>query len=153
MFIVPFCIGVLFNGILPVVRRTIGITFIFGYMVYFAVFELVAIPSMLHYVYNAFSYCTYIYLGISLFLALAGIVKAVYLLRKNGMDYLTLFPGETHATAHELLSPRSDPRMLKLNYSIESRIYWGIFFVLLLVQMVLSVVMSSFDGDDAYYVV
>ena len=69
------------------------------------------------------------------------------------MDYLTLFPGETHATAHELLSPRSDPRMLKLSYSVESRIYWGIFFTLLLVQMILAVVMSSFDGDDAYYVV
>ncbi|ADL33279.1 hypothetical protein bpr_I0533 [Butyrivibrio proteoclasticus B316] len=153
MFIVPFCIGVLLNGILPVVRRTVGITFIFGYVVYFAVFELVAIPCMLHYVYNAFSYCTYIYLVISLLLALAGIVKAVYLLRKHGMDYLTLFPGETHATAHELLSPRSDPRMLKLSYSVESRIYWGIFFTLLLVQMILAVVMSSFDGDDAYYVV
>ncbi len=122
-------------------------------MVYFAVFEVIAIPCMLHYVYNAFTYCTRFYLGISLALAVAGIVKAVILLKKEGFDYLTLFPGETHATAHELLSPRSDPRMLKLSYSLESRIYWGIFFVLLVVQMILAVVMSSFDGDDAYFVV
>ncbi|MBQ6588722.1 MAG: hypothetical protein IJI01_08590 [Butyrivibrio sp.] len=153
MFVIPFCIGVLFNSILPVVRRTVGITFIFGYMIYFAVFEIIAIPCMLCYVYNAFSYCTRFYLIFSIVLAVAGVVKAVILLKKNGLDYLVLFPGETHATAHELLSPRSDPRMLKLNYSLESRIYWVIFFVLLVVQMVLSVVMSSFDGDDAYYVV
>ncbi len=153
MFVIPFCIGVLFNSILPVVRRTVGITFIFGYMIYFAVFEIIAIPCMLCYVYNAFSYCTRYYLIISIVLAVAGVVKAVILLKKNGLDYLVLFPGETHATAHELLSPRSDPRMLKLSYSLESRIYWVIFFVLLVVQMVLSVVMSSFDGDDAYYVV
>ncbi len=153
MFVIPFCIGVLFNGMLPVVRRTVGITFIFGYVIYFAVFELIAIPCMLHYVYNAFSYCTRFYLIISIVLAVAGVVKVIYLLKKNGLDYLVLFPGETHATAHELLSPRSDPRMLKLNYSLESRIYWVVFFVLLAVQVVLSMVMSSFDGDDAYYVV
>ncbi len=153
LLVIPFLIGVLVNGILPVVRRTIGITFILGYMVYFAIFEVIAIPCMLHYVYNAFSYCTRYYMFFSIVLAFCGLIRCGLLIKENGIDILSLFPGETHATAHELLSPRSDPRMLKLNYSLESKIYWGIFFVLVAVQMVLSVVMSSFDGDDAYYVV
>lgn len=153
LLVVPFFIGVLVNGMLPVVRRTVGITMILGYMVYFAVFEVIAIPCMLHYVYNAFSYCTKYYLAAVIALALAGLFKLVFQLRENGLSILNIFPGEIHASAHELLSPRSDPRMLKLSYSLESKIYWGIFFVLVLTQMVLSVVFASFDGDDAYYVV
>jgi hypothetical protein len=153
LFIIPFSTGLLVNGILPKVRRTMGITFILGYMVYFAAFEVVAIPCMLIYVYNAFSYCTRYFTIISLALAIAGIVRSALKLKKEGMGYLTLFPGETHSTPQELLSPRSDPRLLRLSYSLESKIYWGIFFGLLLLQVVLAVVMSSFDGDDAFYVV
>lgn len=153
LFIIPFFIGLLVNGILPIVRRTVGITFLLGYMTYFAVFEVIAIPCMLHYVYNAFSYCTRYYMIAALILALGGIVRSFRLLRKNGFTYLALFPGETHASARELLSPRSDPRMLRLSFTLEGKIYWGIFFGLLALQMVMSVVMSSFDGDDAYYVV
>ena len=153
LLLVPFFVGVLFNGILPLVRRTFGITFLLGYLVYFAVFEIIAIPCMLHYVYNAFSYCCRYSLMALVIFAAFGILKSVQMIKHHGVSFLSLFPGETHATAHELLSPRSDPRMLKLSYSLESKIYWGIFFVLLLIQMVMSVVMSSFDGDDAYYVV
>lgn len=153
LFIIPLCIGLLVNGILPVVRRTVGITFILGYMVYFAVFEVIAIPCMLHYVYSAFSYCYRYYMIASVTFAVAGLVRSFLILKKNAFSILALFPGETHSSARDLLSPRSDPRMLKLSFSLESRIYWGIFLALLLVQMVLAVVMSSFDGDDAYYVV
>jgi hypothetical protein len=64
-----------------------------------------------------------------------------------------LFPGEAHADIQDILSPRSDLRMFKVNYPRESMIYWGIFFAIMAFQMVMSVVMASFDGDDAYYVV
>ena len=77
LFVIPFFIGVLFNGVLPVVRRTIGITFILGYMVYFAVFEVIAIPCMLHYVYNAFSYCTKYYLIAVLILTILGMFRCL----------------------------------------------------------------------------
>ena len=153
LLVIPFLIGVLVNGMLPVVRRTVGITAILGYMVYFAVFEVIAIPCMLHYVYNAFSYCTKFYLTAVIILAVAGLLRLIFKLKKEGISLLTIFPGETHASAYDLLSPRSDQRMLRLSYSLESRIYWGIFLVLVLLQMVLSVVFASFDGDDAYYVV
>jgi hypothetical protein len=122
-------------------------------MVYFAVFEVIAIPCMLHYVYNAFSYCYKYYFIISVVLAVCGVIRSIFVMKRDGFNWLSLFPGETHSKAKELLSPRSDPRMLKLNLSLESKIYWGIFVVLLLVQMVMAVLYSSFDGDDAYYVV
>ncbi len=153
LLLVPFLIGILFNGILPLVRRTFGITFLLGYLMYFAIFEIIAIPCMLHYVYNAFSYCCRYSLMVYIIFAALGILKSVQMIKHHGVSFLSLFPGETHASARELLSPRSDPRMLKLSYSLESKIYWGIFGALLILQMVMSVVMSSFDGDDAYYVV
>lgn len=153
LLIVPMLIGILFNGILPVFRRTVGITFILGYLAYFGLFEIIAIPCMLKVTYGAFRYCTKYYMICSLIFAFAGLIKLLFSLKQEGLSIYSVFPGDTHAGAHELMNPRSDPKMLKLDYSLESRIYWGIFFALLLVQMVLSVVLSSFDGDDANYVV
>lgn len=153
LIIVPMLIGILLNGILPVFRRTVGITFILGYLAYFGIFEIIAIPCMLKITYGAFGYCFRFFSAASVILAVMGFVRMILLMKKEGFGFLTLFPGETHAGAHELMSPRSDPKGLKLDYSLEARIYWIVFFVLLAVQMVMAVVMSSFDGDDAYYVV
>ena len=153
LLIVPMPIGILLNGILPIFRRTLGITFILGYLAYFGLFEIIAIPCMIRITYGAFGYC-YRYFSIaSMVLAAMGLIRLIHVLKNDGLSFLSVFPGETHAGAHELLSPRSDPKGLKMDYSLEAKIYWGIFFLLLAVQMVLAVVMSSFDGDDAYYVV
>jgi hypothetical protein len=129
LFIIPMLIGVLLNGILPEKRRTPGVTFILGYLAYFAVFEVIAFPCMLKITYGAFKYCTRFYLIATLILAFAGLIKLCFNLKKEGV------------------------KQFKFDCSWETRIYWGIFFVLLALQMVLSVVYSSFDGDDAYYVV
>ncbi|WP_022779686.1 DUF6077 domain-containing protein [Butyrivibrio sp. AE3009] len=153
LLIVPMLIGILLNGILPIFRRTVGITFILGYLAYFGLFEIIAIPCMTRITYGAFGYCYRYFFASSIVLAVLGLTRLILVLVKEGPSFLSVFPGDTHAGARELMSPRSDPKGLKLDYSVEARIYWGIFFVLLAVQMVLAVVMSSFDGDDAYYVV
>ncbi len=153
LLVVPLCTGLLFNFILPRHRRTVAITFILGFLIYISVFELVAISSMLTVVFSAFSYCTYIFMAISLLMALGGIIRSVILLTKRDMHFLTLFPGEDHGEIRDYLNPRADLKLFKHHYSLESRVYWGIFFVLMALQMVMSVVMASFDGDDAYYVV
>ncbi|MBE5825016.1 MAG: hypothetical protein E7307_00120 [Butyrivibrio sp.] len=153
LVLVPFFIGLAFNFILPRPRRTAGITFILGFLMYMAVFEVVAIACMTRIVYDAFSICCRFFMIASLLLALAGVVRTAMLLFRGEKNFLTLFPGEAHAQAQDLMNPRSDPLMFKLDYSKESLIYWGIFFVIMIFQMVMSVVMASFDGDDAYYVV
>ena len=153
MIIIPFGVGLLANFILPRARRTVGITFILGYLVYMGVFEIVAITCMTRITYEAFTYCRRIFAVIVIILAVMGVVRSIMKLREGGMNYLSLFPGEAHADVFDLMSPRSDPKFYKLDYSKESMIYWGIFFVILAFQMVMSVVMASFDGDDAYYVV
>ena len=153
MLIVPFCVGLLANFILPRSRRTIGITFILGYLVYMGVFEIVAIACMTRITYSAFTYCCRIFIVCALILAVAGVVRSVLKLKNGEKNYLTLFPGEAHADVYDLMSPRSNPGFYKMDYPKESMIYWGVFFVILAFQMVMAVVMASFDGDDAFYVV
>lgn len=153
LLVVPMLTGLSVNFILPRERRTVGITFLLGFLLYIGVFEIIAISCMTRIVFDAFHYCCRWFIISSLLLAFLGLVRAVMLLVKGEKSYLTLFPGESHASAKDLMNPRSDPRLFKVDYSKESLIYWGIFFAILLFQMVMSVVMASFDGDDAYYVV
>ena len=155
VLIVPMCVGLAFNFILPRARRSVGITFILGFLVYMGIFEVIAIFCMTNIVYGAFDSCRKTFILVSLLLAVAGVVRSVMALAKSktGRDYLVLFPGEAHANIQDIMSPRSDLRMFKVNYPKDSMIFWGIFFVIMAFQMVMSLVMASFDGDDAYYVV
>ena len=153
MIIVPFCVGLLVNFILPRSRRTVGITFILGYLVYMGIFEVVAIACMTKVTYSAFTYCRKIFIICVALLAVAGIVRSVMKLKSGEKSYLALFPGEAHADVFDLMSPRSNPGFYKLDYSKETIIMWVIFFVIMAFQMVMAVIMASFDGDDAYYVV
>ena len=150
---VPMCIGILFNFILPRHRRTVGVTYILGFLIYIAVFEVIAIPCMLHITYNAFSYCRRGFIVVSVALALGGIIRLIVLLRTRQMHYLAVFPGEARPEIRDFLDPRSDPGFFKPDHSKETIVYWGIFFVIMAFQMVMAVFMSSFDGDDSYYVV
>ena len=150
---IPMLIGILFNFILPRHRRTVGITYILGFLVYIAVFEVIAIPCMLRITYNAFSRCRKIFLAAALLLAISGIVRLIWLLKNRQMHYLSVFPGEARPEIRDFLNPRANPDLFKADHSKESLIYWSIFFVIMAFQMVMAVVMSSFDGDDAYYVV
>ncbi|MCR5671150.1 MAG: hypothetical protein K6G10_09105 [Butyrivibrio sp.] len=153
MLLIPLLIGTLFNFILVPSRRTVGITFILGFLISMADFELIAILSMTRVVFSAFSICCNAYTVSALTMAGIGLARAAWLFVKRGKTPLAVFPGESHPEMRDLLNPRSDPKLYKVNYSIESWIYWGIFFAILLFQMIMAVVMSSFDGDDAYYVV
>ena len=153
LLVVPFCVGILFNFILPELRRTVGITFLLGYLVYMAVFEVAAILSMTRVVYSAFTYCRRGFIAASLVLAILGVVRGLKVLKEGEWKLLALFPGEAHADIRDFLNPRTDPRSFKADYTLESKVYWGIFFAIMAFQMVMSVVMASFDGDDAYFVV
>ena len=111
VLVVPFCIGILFNFILPRHRRTIGITYILGFLSYMAVFEVISIACMLNVTYSAFTCCTVSFTIVSLFLGALGIVRSIYLLKKRSLSCLTLFPGEAHRDIRDFLNPRSDPKL------------------------------------------
>ncbi|RKM59507.1 hypothetical protein D6856_09820 [Butyrivibrio sp. XB500-5] len=144
MLAVPFFIGQLFNFILPSDKkhRTFGITYLLGLLIYFAVFEVISIPCMVLIKYSAFKYCIWIYGVISVVLALLGACKY----------FGFLFTGKDDSADRDIktsLDYVSDLKSMK----IDTKIYFGIFIALVLLQMVMTLVYAPFDGDDAYYVV
>ena len=149
MFVAPMGIGVLFNFLLPKDKRTFGITFLLGFLVYLASFEVVAIACMTRIVYSAFAYCVKYFLILAIVMILGGIARCCYaVLYKK--DITILFSDDF---VRKRDSSDSSGKFLFFNCGIETGIYWCIFFALLIFQLVMSVVMASFDGDDAYYVV
>lgn len=131
----PMVIGLLFNFILPKEKRSVGVTFLLGFLIYLAVFEVIAIYCMTTIMYSAFAYCVKYFLIASWTLIVLGIGRVCYaiIIRK---DRSLIVSGKTI--------------VMKIT---ETKVFWLIFFGLLAFQLVMSVVMASFDGDDAYYVV
>lgn len=135
LFCAPMIIGVLVNFILPKEKRTIGVTFLLGFLVYLAAFEVIAIYCMTTIMYSAFAYCVKYFLIASWILIVLGIGRICY-----------------------AIFIRRDRSLIVSGKNIEmtiteTKVYWLVFFGLLAFQLVMAVVMASFDGDDAYYVV
>lgn len=131
----PMAIGLLFNFILPKAKRSAGVTFLFGFLIYLAVFEVIAIYCMTTIMYSAFAYCVKYFLIVAWILIALGIGRVCY------ASFI-----------------KKDRNLIVSNKAIvmkitSTKVYWLIFFGLLVFQLVMSVVMASFDGDDAYYVV
>ena len=157
LFIVPMGIGFLAQRILPKTKKTIGITFLCGYLVSFAVFEVIAIWCMLKIQYGAFHKCTIAYAGTLGILTALGYAIRIWDVQKEyykGVNiFFLFFPGDERAKPEALMSPRTDVRVMKFQYSKESLAYWGLFALIVCFQLIMVLVKAPFDGDDAYYVV
>lgn len=127
MFIVPLFIGQLFRYILKKELRTPGITFLLGFFIYSGIVQLISILCIMTIASKpyAFEICFKWCLLAVLLFAVAGIF-------------------------------RFDNNMFKKpdikGLSMDTKIFYGIFFALVLFQMVMAVVTRIFDGDNSYYV-
>lgn len=112
-------------------KLSLSFMWISGYMISWALFQLVTVPMVVLHISQGFVVVVRLFAGCSLALAALGLF---FLLRsRKKRSRLTLIRGESEAAgAH--------------------KIYWGIFAVLMAVQLVLAVVMNYQDGDDAFYV-
>ncbi len=171
LLIIPMCMGLFVLNFLPLTKRTIGISYICGYLLSFAAFEIVAIPCMITVQYGAFKLCSRIFAVVEIFFALAGIFVTIKRVRgminagiapkfsedfrgRRWKTFINLtFQGEERVEPSAIMNPRTDVRVMKYQYSRESIIFWIFFFAIVIFQLVMAVVMAPFDGDDAYYVV
>lgn len=103
-----------------------------GYMISWALFQLVTVPLVLLDVNQGFVVVAKLFAGASLALAAAGALLLIRS-RRHGGRRLSLVRGENGG-------------------SRQYRVYWGIFLALAALQLVLAVGMTYQDGDDAYYV-
>lgn len=129
---IPLLIGAIPAYFVDNRRLPLSFMWISGYMISWALFQLVTVPLVLLRVPQGFSMVVKVFCCGSLLLAAIGLLFALRLWRKRKCR-LTLIQGEgTGSRTH--------------------RIYWGIFGILLGIQLVLAVLMTYGDGDDAYYV-
>ena len=128
--VVPFCIGLIPANFISAKKRSPGFVLLSGYFGMWAIFEVAAVPAVLWVEYDNFKAASVVFTVLTLLSAAAGIV----LLYRNG---ITVELGQF--SVKRLLSGEG--------------IEWLVFFVLLGLQLYKAAAFSSFDGDDAYYVV
>ncbi|MBR5799074.1 MAG: hypothetical protein IKY23_03335 [Lachnospiraceae bacterium] len=131
LLVLPFGIGLLPAALLPSKDRTPGVIFLAGYFGVFALLELVGIPIVLTTVYHGFSYLTYVYMSVCLLAAAAGVLLFLQK-KKKGLW-------------------RLEAGICLKRLSMEEKIGYLLFFLVLGFQLYMAFTRASFDGDDAYY--
>lgn len=147
LMVIPVGLGLLFRKAprreqLPKKLQTAGVTLLIGYLLLFALLEMVGIPLMLLSVYHGYSRMVILYAVLQISGAVAGYEFWIY--RKKRIQKLSdVFKG-----ANLFSWLRRAP------YDAwEGRILLVLFLLLAGFQLYMAFTRASFDGDDAYYVV
>ena len=129
MLIVPMCIGQLFKFILKKELRTLGTTFLLGFLIYSGIVQIISIACILTIASKPYSF--------AFETCFKGCLVVVLLFTVAGIF-------------------RFDKTMLKKpdikGLSVDTKVFYGIFFALVIFQTVMAVVTRIFDGDNTYYV-
>lgn len=137
ILVLIFIIFPLTTGCIPAyfigkTRRTTAVIYLCGFLYDMAVFQLMAVPIVITqpWGFDAIFIVYSVLMGLS---CIVGILLAILKIKKEG----------------NLLAEAS----MKRNLTVEEIVEWVMFFAILVFQMVMFMRMTSFDGDDAYYVV
>lgn len=124
---IPLAMGAGVSSFVDRQEKNAGFMWIAGYILFFALFQIVAAPVILR--RGSFSTLVWLFGCLSAVCGVAGII-------------IWLFKGRKKAGLHAL-----KPRRGKAEYLL-----WTIFGVGLFVQLFLAAFLAFADGDDAYYV-
>lgn len=128
----PFGTGLIINSIMDKENRSIGTSYISGFLVLLAAFQLLAVPVIF---LDPFGFPTIVKIFtvlVTLFTG-GGIISALHLWRKEEQIF------------REKILARKKSKI--------ENIQWLIVLILIGFQIFMAVTHASFDGDDAYYVV
>lgn len=152
LVVVPFCIGLIPANFISAEKRSPGFVLLSGYFGMWAIFELAAVPAVLWVEYDNFKVASVVFTVLTLLSAAAGVVL-LYRNAKAGKPGLVAGkagPGVRREGANSL---KEKGAALVKRLLTGTGVEWLLFFVLLGFQLYKAVAFSSFDGDDAYYVV
>ena len=130
--VAPMGAGLLMNCIMKKENRSMGMSYISGFLLLMALFQLIAVPIIFIEPWG-FPLIIKIFTSVSTILAGIGIIQTLHMWRN-----------ET-----EIFRKRATIGSLK---GIE-KIQWLLVLLLIAFQIVMAITHASFDGDDAYYVV
>lgn len=132
LILAPYGTGLMINAMLEAKQRSMGISYISGFLALLALFQLIAVPVVFLDAWG-FSTIVKLFTGASAIMAGLGIVRAMHSWRKGNNIWHSSFS----------LKERT----------VSERIQWILVFVLIGLQLIMALTHASFDGDDAYYVV
>ena len=136
LLVIPFCIGLLPTNFIPEKKNNPGVILLAGYMLMWAVFEVITIPAVIWIENENFKFVLNWFMILSVLLAVTGLF-IWYMNRRKKEERIIRF------RLHDIAS---------LKHGLESKIEWLIFFAIVGFQLYMAVTRVSFDGDDAYYV-
>ena len=147
LLVIPMGLGFLFRKVperekLPEKLQTTGVTLLIGYLLMFALLEIVGIPVMLLSVYHGYSRMVVLYAVLQVLGAGAGYGLWIYRKKKEQCRFGAV--KETNRFAWLQREPYDNR---------EGRILLVLFLLLVGFQLYMAFTRASFDGDDAYYVV
>lgn len=132
LIVCPFLSGLLPMSFVGRRRRTTAAIYLSGLITCMAIFQLICVPVVILSVYG-FPVVSIIYSVLIGITSIAGLVIAIWKWKKEGNIFA-----------------EAD---LNRNLTVEEIVEWVIFVIILVFQIVMFVRMTSFDGDDAYYIV
>lgn len=128
---IPFCIGLVPANFISANKRNPGFIWLAGYFVMWSVFEVITIPAVIFVRYRNFRVVSVCFTVLAILCAVAGVWLTIHRRKAWGAAFNFHIRGMSRA----------------------ERIEWTLFFVLLGFQLYKAAAFTSFDGDDAYYVV
>ena len=153
LIIIPYCIGLLPASFVSKRLRNMPTTYIFGFVMSLGLFELVSVPITIL-KDDGFPLIVAVYLGVESAFAMIGLI--VY----NFVVYKFEAQGDSEHKPHMPHKPDLRHRIhkgdVKKGFKLkidEEHVLWTVVVISILFQVVMFVLMQSFDGDDAYYVV
>ena len=147
LLVIPVGLGLLFRKApkreqLPEKLQTTGVMLLIGYLLLFALLEIVGIPMMLFSVYHGYSRMVILY-AVLLVLG-AGTGYGFWIYRKKKAQKRSGAVEETNRFQWFRKEPYD---------TWEGRLLLILFLLLVGFQLYMAFTRASFDGDDAYYVV
>ena len=132
LLLAPLGTGLMINRYIDQENRSIGISYIFGFLTLLAAFQLLAVPVVFTDPWG-FEKIVKIFTVIVTVFTSMGIIQSLHLWRAEGHVF-------------------KDKKRVVQGKRIE-QIQWFFVFGLIAFQLFMAATHASFDGDDAYYVV
>lgn len=165
LLVTPFCIGLIPANFISAEKRSPGFVLLSGYFGMWALFEISAVPAVLWVEYNNFKVASGVFTVLTLACAVAGTVL-LYRNMKAGNPGLVMGNRRTGSLWRKDSADDENDTSVRNGNGVGARIKamakallrgtgveWLLFFILLGFQLYRAVAFTSFDGDDAYYVV
>lgn len=133
LIVAPFLVGLILPGKKGEGAQDAGFHLLAGYLILFSIFWCITVPAVIFVKYDSFLVVVWVYTILVLLLAVTGFL--LYLRRqKKGEESIRI------------------PFLCMKNSSLYEKAGMVIFLLLVAFQMFQAMRLSSFDGDDAYFV-